>query len=151
MSPFSKDYPIVITPLSEEDGGGYLGFAPDLQGCYSDGETQEEALRNTADAIEEWIDAYRSDDPKRELPKPGWAGRRMHAEQEKMAAVIRDLTNANELIDDKLEYLATRIEEIQEQIDSMEEWSRFVVLVGDVKPPATIEAHAHRSVGFRKL
>lgn len=31
-------------PLSPEDGGGYLIEFPDLPGCLSDGETEEEAI-----------------------------------------------------------------------------------------------------------
>jgi predicted RNase H-like HicB family nuclease len=57
---YSLRYPVLIEPLSEEDGGGYLATAPDLPGCMSDGETPEEALINVQDAIEEWLDAARS-------------------------------------------------------------------------------------------
>jgi predicted RNase H-like HicB family nuclease len=49
------DYPIVIQPLPEEDGGGFLALAPDLPGCISDGDTPEEALANIRDAIDSWI------------------------------------------------------------------------------------------------
>jgi antitoxin HicB len=51
-----RDYPIVIEPLSKEDGGGFVAIVPDLPGCMSDGETREEAARNVADAIISWID-----------------------------------------------------------------------------------------------
>jgi len=51
----SRDYPVVIEPLSDEDGGGFLATVPDLPGCMSDGETREEAARNVADAISAWI------------------------------------------------------------------------------------------------
>jgi predicted RNase H-like HicB family nuclease len=27
-----RDYPVVITPLAEQDGGGYLATVPDLPG-----------------------------------------------------------------------------------------------------------------------
>jgi predicted RNase H-like HicB family nuclease len=53
-------YPVMIEPLSAEDGGGFLGTVPDLPGCMSDGETPEEALRNVAQAIDEWIEHARS-------------------------------------------------------------------------------------------
>ncbi|WP_406854720.1 type II toxin-antitoxin system HicB family antitoxin [Alsobacter sp. KACC 23698] len=53
-------YPVEISPLSDEDGGGYLATAPDLPGCMSDGETPEEALHNVLEAIESWLDAARS-------------------------------------------------------------------------------------------
>jgi antitoxin HicB len=51
-----REYPVVIEPLSEEDGGGFLASAPDLPGCMSDGQTREEAARNIDDAIRAWIE-----------------------------------------------------------------------------------------------
>jgi len=53
----SLQYPVVIEPLSEEDGGGFLARVPDLPGCMSDGETPEEAVTNVQDAIAVWIEA----------------------------------------------------------------------------------------------
>jgi len=35
------DYPVLIEPLSLEDGGGFLATVPDLPGCMSDGDTAE--------------------------------------------------------------------------------------------------------------
>lgn len=35
----------------EKDGDGYFAFCPELQGCYSQGDTHEEALENIKDAI----------------------------------------------------------------------------------------------------
>jgi len=51
-----REYPVLIEPLSREDGGGFLAIVPDLPGCMSDGETREEAARNIADAISAWIE-----------------------------------------------------------------------------------------------
>lgn len=50
-------YPIIIEPLSQEDGGGFLARVPDLPGCMSDGETPEEAVTNVQDAIAAWLEA----------------------------------------------------------------------------------------------
>jgi predicted RNase H-like HicB family nuclease len=50
------DYPIRVERLSEEDGGGFAAYATDLPGCMSDGETQEEAIKNVRDAIAAWIE-----------------------------------------------------------------------------------------------
>lgn len=55
----SREYPIVIEPLSDEDGGGFLATAPDLPGCMSDGETREAAARAIEDAIAAWIEEAR--------------------------------------------------------------------------------------------
>ena len=65
------DYAIVITPLSDRDGGGFAGYVPDLPGCMSDGESHEEALANTRLAIQEWIDTARK--LGRKIPAPGSA------------------------------------------------------------------------------
>jgi predicted RNase H-like HicB family nuclease len=35
----------------EKDKEGYFAFTPELQGCYSQGDTYEEALENIRDAI----------------------------------------------------------------------------------------------------
>jgi predicted RNase H-like HicB family nuclease len=50
------EYPVLIEPLSAEDGGGFVATVPDLPGCMSDGETPEEALANVKDAVEAWIE-----------------------------------------------------------------------------------------------
>lgn len=61
-------YPVLISPLSEDDGGGFLATVPDLPGCMSDGETPAEAIENVQDAIEEWLDLARK--LGREIPTP---------------------------------------------------------------------------------
>ncbi len=35
----------------ERDEEGYFAFCPELQGCYTQGKTYEEALRNIEDAV----------------------------------------------------------------------------------------------------
>jgi predicted RNase H-like HicB family nuclease len=54
-----RAYPLIVEPLSEEDGGGFLARAPDLPGCMSDGESPEEAVINARDAVVAWIEAAR--------------------------------------------------------------------------------------------
>lgn len=51
------EYAVVVEPLPEEDGGGFIAIVPDLPGCKSDGETPAEAIANVEDAIEVWIEA----------------------------------------------------------------------------------------------
>lgn len=62
------DYPVRVERLLEEDGGGFAAYALDLPGCMSDGETQEEALKNLRDAISEWIEQATA--MGREVPLP---------------------------------------------------------------------------------
>ena len=51
----NTEYPCVLSPLDESDGGGWLITYPDLPGCMSDGETPEEAIKNGEDAVESWL------------------------------------------------------------------------------------------------
>ncbi|WP_434721439.1 type II toxin-antitoxin system HicB family antitoxin [Mesorhizobium sp. RIZ17] len=62
------EYPVVIAPLSTEDGGGFSAYVPDLPGCMSDGETPEEAIANVQDAIAAWIEA--ANELGRSVPRP---------------------------------------------------------------------------------
>ena len=41
----------VFSVVIERDEDGYFAFSPELQGCYSQGETYEEALENVRDAL----------------------------------------------------------------------------------------------------
>lgn len=62
------DYPVIIEPLSVEDGGGFVALVPDLPGCMSDGETPEKALAEVQGAIVSWLEEARR--LGREVPKP---------------------------------------------------------------------------------
>ena len=64
----SLEYPVIISPLPSEDGGGFSVVVPDLPGCMSDGETPEEAIANVQDAIAAWIEA--AQDMGRPVPRP---------------------------------------------------------------------------------
>jgi predicted RNase H-like HicB family nuclease len=62
------DYRIVLEPLPDSEGGGYMATVPDLPGCISDGATDIEALENAHDAIRVWIE--RAVEMGRDIPKP---------------------------------------------------------------------------------
>jgi len=57
------NFPVVI----EHDKHGYFAFCPELQGCYAQGKTHEEALVNIKDAIELHVADIRAHGE--ELPK----------------------------------------------------------------------------------
>lgn len=61
-------YPVLVEPLSEEDGGGFVALVPDLPGCTSDGTSPEEAIANVRDAIEVWLEA--AAEAGRKIPVP---------------------------------------------------------------------------------
>ncbi len=61
-------YPVIVSPLSEADGGGFAATVPDLPGCMSDGDTPEAAIANVLDAIDVWLEAAR--EAGRAIPSP---------------------------------------------------------------------------------
>jgi antitoxin HicB len=50
------EYPVIIEPLPQDEGGGFVALVPDLPGCMSDGETAEAALASVVDAVAAWIE-----------------------------------------------------------------------------------------------
>ena len=40
-----------LSVVIEKDADGYFAFCPELQGCYTQGDSYEEALENIRDAI----------------------------------------------------------------------------------------------------
>lgn len=117
-------YAVVILPLSAEDGGGFVGLAPDLLGCMSDGETPEEALRNTYDAIDEWIDEAQ----RRNLavPAPGSAAKIHSAKMQS----VRNALSKLEDVESRIQNIEVSIRELNEQAENLDAWSRFSALTG---------------------
>ncbi|MFM5914169.1 MAG: toxin-antitoxin system HicB family antitoxin [Chakrabartia godavariana] len=72
MAKKAKDYAIIVEPLSEADGGGWLASVPALPGCMGDGSTPEEALADCKAAMAEWMDA--ASQLGRDVPGPGATG-----------------------------------------------------------------------------
>ena len=64
----ASDYRIEITPLTPQEGGGYLAWVPDLPGCMADGDTRAEALANAEPAIVRWLAEARRRG--RSIPRP---------------------------------------------------------------------------------
>ena len=63
-------YSIVLTPLSTEDGGGWLAEIPLLKGCVTDGDTQLEALEMIEDAKRGWLEVALEDNEQIPEPEP---------------------------------------------------------------------------------
>ena len=63
-----EDYPVNLSPLPEDEGGGYMVTFPDLPGCIADGDTVEEAIAEARDAFNAWTAAVRED--KGSIPSP---------------------------------------------------------------------------------
>jgi antitoxin HicB len=64
----SLEYSVIIEPLPDNEGGGFVALVPDLPGCMSDGETAEAALASVRDAVAAWIEEAKA--LARDIPKP---------------------------------------------------------------------------------
>ncbi len=122
------DYPIVITSLSDDDGGGYIGYAVDLQGCMSDGATQEKALASTKKAIREWIAESRK--LGRTIPEPGSGARRVAKEKDALVRALKAFTKQHSEIENRIENLEIHINELLEKVEAIDAWTRFAALTG---------------------
>jgi predicted RNase H-like HicB family nuclease len=114
-------YAIVITELPAEDGGGYLGAAPDLPGCLSDGATPEEALRNAQAAIEEWLSAARAIG--RPIPLPGSAAERARTREQALIGAIKAFSEDDPTADARLARLGRAIDRLGAVIDASDSWA----------------------------
>ncbi len=65
----TRSFPVVLVPQAE---GGYFVECPSLPGCYSQGDTEAEALANIAEAIELTLEdmAAQGETVPTVLPKP---------------------------------------------------------------------------------
>jgi antitoxin HicB len=64
-----EDYPINVSPIPADEGGGYMLSFPDLPGCIADGNTIEEAIIEAHDAFDAWVMAEQEDKGKLPVPK----------------------------------------------------------------------------------
>jgi antitoxin HicB len=55
----SMNFKVLVRPEPE---GGFSVSVPEIPGCYSQGETLEEALANIREAVELWIDVVGDDE-----------------------------------------------------------------------------------------
>ena len=59
---------MIFNAIIEKDENGYFAKIPELDGCVSQGETYEEALKNIQEALELYLESL-SEEERRELAK----------------------------------------------------------------------------------
>jgi len=110
-------YDIVASPLSDDDGGGYLAFVPDLKGCMSDGDSIVEAVENVQDAITAWIEINEKNG--RPIPEPGALREMMVELDNETSGLIDDQSDLIEKQRDLISALAKRVEELEKSQKGM--------------------------------
>jgi predicted RNase H-like HicB family nuclease len=121
------DYAVVVTKLSEQDGGGYLAVVPDLYGCMSDGATPEEAVKNAQEAVADWLEA--STELGRQVPEVGSSAARAKEREQAFILTIRALTESFDGLDGRIDGLLKEIEHLRELIENQNAWYRFDKIV----------------------
>jgi len=115
------NYDILIRPLPVDEGGGYVGFVPDLQGCMSDGDTPEEAFSNTLEAMAEWMELH--EETGRQVPAPGTAMKRAINREEALISAIRVLTEKNGALEDHVQEVEEAMSHLLDMLRENAGWS----------------------------
>jgi len=63
---FTKNTKYNFSVIVEQDEDGFVASCPELQGCYAQGETYEEVMKNIKDAISLNLEEFRAE--KQEIP-----------------------------------------------------------------------------------
>ena len=136
----AMQYPIFVTPLSDEDGGGFGAKALDLPGCIGDGATPEAAAKDVRKAIVEWIDEYRK--MGREVPKPGSLAVEFRAQRAKEMQTIRECVErlreaekSFDSLDDRIAALERNIGVLVDEAINVDVWERFQVITKTLGRP----------------
>ena len=58
-----------VTVIIEQDEDGYYAYAPELEGCQSQGNSLDEALANIREAVELYLETLSHEEIKRSLSK----------------------------------------------------------------------------------
>ncbi|MFD1704468.1 type II toxin-antitoxin system HicB family antitoxin [Methylopila henanensis] len=141
-------YPIVVTPLTEEDGGGFMATVPDLRGCMADGETEIEAIASAHEAILEWIDEARSQNL--EIPAPMSGGAKMKEYIQALKNIIDTQTKLFEEQDKLIEGYEAQLRGFRSQLDTLSDQSApswgggtggFVLATFAASRNKTVEVH----------
>jgi antitoxin HicB len=105
-------YPIIVTPLSEEDGGGFAAYVPDLQGCMADGATEAEAIACAHNAILEWIDEAK--ECGLPIPAPLSGGARFQKRLRSLERIVELQDQMIDAYDEQLSSLKADLEALQD-------------------------------------
>lgn len=122
------DYAIVVVPLSDEDGGGFVGVVPDLPGCKGDGETREEAVADAQAAVLEWMDE--AERLQREVPPPGAVAKRWREERDALRRAIEVLALDNLSLESRNAALTDLLRQITEEFDERDSRQGSLAFVG---------------------
>ena len=116
----TSQYMILVSALTEEDGGGFMARVPDLPGCMGDGETKAEALADAENAIIEWISAC--EEMERDVPQPGGFIASAKKRREEEVALLTSLLAA---LEDRISLVESDVRHLIDMLQEADSWDRF--------------------------
>lgn len=132
-------YAIVVMPLSDEDGGGFVARVPDLPGCMGDGATPEKAVADARKAILEWVTEYAKIG--REVPEAGSHAAELRKRREAELATLNELfaqlhdsqrLYAN--LDDRIAAIEAEMRNIVEMVNNLDHWDYYQIITKSIRP-----------------
>lgn len=110
-------YPAVVVKLPEEEGGGFAAYAPDLPGCMSDGQTDNEALNNLRLAIGEWCDE--ANRLGRDIPPPGSAAKAAAARRAEVMELLKSQTETMDRQQGVIKELSEELDDLKSKLGDL--------------------------------
>ena len=136
----TANYPIVVMPLTDQDGGGFVARVPDLPGCYGDGDTPDAAVRDAQKAIVEWVDEYSK--MGRAVPRPGSMAADMRQRREdelrflaECVCRLRDSEKAWDNLDDRIAAIESELRYLVDMVENSAGWERFHIITKSTRKP----------------
>lgn len=108
-----EEYPFILEPLSEEDGGGFFITFPDLPGCFADGDTIDEAIASARDAFEAWMTAQT--ERAAYVPTP-------HEAKTEAKAAIEEMRETIAFQVDEIEQLRAELKALKVKTQTVSRW-----------------------------
>ncbi len=85
----SIDYDILVSQLSQEDGGGYFAYYKDIPSVMGDGDTKQEAIKDVKNAFKCFVEvSLKNQDP---IPEPMYLQEKIRVNFNSQASKIKEL------------------------------------------------------------
>jgi antitoxin HicB len=109
-----SSYPIVLLRVPENEGGGFVAYAPDLDGCKCYGDSASEAVEKALTAIGQWCSELAESG--KDVPEPFSASRKSLQVREEMLSIIRE---QEKLLQEEVAGLRSELSEVRMEFDQI--------------------------------
>jgi antitoxin HicB len=120
-------YPILLLKLPDNEGGGYVAYAPDLEGCKSNGESPDAAVASLLAAIRA-LRAHMTEEGK-PAPEPFSSSDKAQRMREEMLSIIRE---QEKMLKEEVVNLRKELSEVRSEMDKIRTRMRQLALHYDI-------------------